>query len=183
MKNLFIILFCIAGLSTIHAQKYFTRDGFVHFYSETPMETIEADNNKLNCVLDLATGNIQLAALVKVFHFDRALMEEHFNENYMESSKYPKASFKGQITNIANIDFEETEKQPVQIQGTLTIHGVQNAISTQGSLWIVDGKIHAVTAFDIAPEDYGIKIPGVVRDKIAKNIHIDIKLVLQPFEK
>jgi polyisoprenoid-binding protein YceI len=101
-------------------------------------------------------------ALIKSFHFDRALMEEHFNENYMESDKFPKSVFKGKISNLKNVDFSKNGTYNVTVEGDLTIHDVTNKISTQGTIEVVSGGINANSKFKIVPEDYKITIPGVV---------------------
>ena len=91
----FYIFFMVVNV--ISGQKYFTKTGHISFYSDTPLEKIEGHNKSSNCVLDVATGKLEVATLVKGFQFEKALMQEHFNENYMESDKFPKAVFKGQI--------------------------------------------------------------------------------------
>jgi len=97
MKRLFLLAFFLNIVFAVNGQKYMTKNGFIGFYSHTPMEDIKADNNQVVGVLDISTGEMVFQALIKSFHFDRALMEEHFNENYMESEKFPKSLFKGKI--------------------------------------------------------------------------------------
>jgi polyisoprenoid-binding protein YceI len=119
-------------------------------------------------------------AVIKSFHFDRTLMEEHFNENYMESDKIPKSTFKGKITNLSSVDFSKNGTYDVTVEGDLTIHDVTNKISTKGTLQIVSGGINADSKFNIVPEDYKISIPGVVRDKINKNLEVTISMKYTP---
>ena len=108
MKNLIIATVLMLGFSQFgFSQKYFTKEGKISFVSKAPLETIEAENNTSTFVMDLATGKIQMAALVKGFHFEKALMEEHFNENYLESDKYPKATFKGEFADGNTIDVNQ----------------------------------------------------------------------------
>ena len=125
-------------------------------------------------LLDISTGEMVFQALIKSFHFDRALMEEHFNENYMESDKIPKSSFKGKITNLSSVDFSKNGTYDVTVEGDLTIHDVTNKISTKGTIEVVSGGINANSKFNIVPEDYKISIPGVVRDKINKNLEVTV---------
>ncbi len=181
MRNIFLlfVIHLFFGLSSVYAQKYYTRDGTVRFFSETPLEAIEASNNKLSCVFDLESGKLQLAVLIKAFHFKRALMEEHFNENYMESDKYPKAGFSGRVLSTDASVLLSGEELELIVEGDLTMHGVTNPVQTKAIFVFRDNKLKATTSFILSPEDYDIKIPGIVRDKIAKNIevHIDLDLV------
>src|ERR1035437_9699574 len=107
MKRLFLLVFFLNIVIALNAQKYMTKNGFIGFYSHTPMEDIKADNNQVVGALDISTGEMVFQALIKSFHFDRALMEEQFNENYMESDKFPKSVFKGKITNLSSVDFSK----------------------------------------------------------------------------
>ena len=176
---LFILL--ITGLAA-NAQKFMTKNGFIGFYSQTPMEEIKADNNQVAGVLDTGTGDIVFQVLIKSFHFERALMEEHFNENYMESDKYPKSTFKGKITNFSTIDFSKNGKYDITVDGDLTIHNVTNKVSIKGTLEVVTGGISANSKFNIVPEDYKIEIPGVVREKINKNLEVTVSMKYTPVE-
>jgi polyisoprenoid-binding protein YceI len=107
-------------------------------------------------------------------------MEEHFNENYMESDKIPKSSFKGKITNLSSVDFLKNGTYDVTVEGDLTIHDVTNKIITKGTLEVVTGGINANSKFKIVPEDYKINIPGVVRDKIDKNLEVTVTMKYTP---
>jgi polyisoprenoid-binding protein YceI len=144
------------------------------------METIKADNNQVVGVMDVATGEMVFQALIKSFHFDRALMEEHFNENYMESDKIPKATFKGKITNLSSVDFTKNGTYEITVEGDLTIHDVTNKISTKGTIEVVSGGLNASSKFKIVPEDYKINIPGVVREKIDKNLEVTVLMKYTP---
>jgi len=160
-----------------------TKNGYIGFFSHTPMEDIKADNNQVAGVLDISTGEMVFQALIKSFHFDRATMEEHFNENYMESDKFPKTSFMGKITNLSSVDFAKNGTYEVNVEGELTIHNITNKISTSGTLEVVPGGINANSKFNIIPEDYKIIIPGVVRDKINKDLEVTVSMKYTPVEK
>jgi polyisoprenoid-binding protein YceI len=157
-----------------------TKNGFIGFFSHTPMEDIKADNNQVASVLDISTGDIVFQVLVKSFHFDRALMEEHFNENYMESDKIPKSTFKGKITNISSVDFKKNGTYDITVEGDLTILDATNKITAKGTLDVVSGGINANSKFNIVPEDYKISIPGVVREKIQKNLEVTVTMKYSP---
>jgi hypothetical protein len=182
MKRLFILLIIINMANTASAQKFMTRTGYIGFYSHTPLEDIKGDNNQVAGILDAKTGEMVFQVLVRSFHFDRALMEEHFNENYLESDKFPKASFKGKIINISTVDFSRNGTYDVTVEGDLTIHDVTRKISEKGKVEVVSGGINANSKFIVTPEDYKINIPGLVREKIAKIIEVTVSMKYTPFE-
>jgi len=179
---LFLLLFVATASTTLWSQKYFTRVGHVTFSSDTPLEKIEAKNDKATCVVDTESGQMAFAVLIKAFAFEKALMQEHFNENYMESSKFPKASFKGNIENWATINFNKDGSYPAQIKGNMTIHGVTKLVETEGVFVVKDGKISASANFSVLTQDYEIDIPSVVRDNIAKEIMVDVAVNLEPLK-
>lgn len=183
MTRIFLIitlLFC--NLLSIAQDKYFTRSGNVQFFSRTTMEDIEAKNNGAICVLDATNGAIEMSMLNTSFEFEKALMEEHFNENYMESNKFPKSLFKGAISGF-NKDQLKQGKHSVELIGDLTIHGVTKKVTVAAILELKGESIMASCAFKVKPEDHGIKIPGTVRDNIAEFMDITISLDLQPLKK
>ena len=131
-------------------------------------------NNEIASALNTATGDIAFAVLVKSFHFERALMEQHFNENYMESDKMPKAIFKGKIIDFSAIDFNKEGVYAVNAEGQMTIHGVTQKISISGNIIIKAGLPQVLAKFNLAPKDYNIKIPGLVADKIASTMTVSV---------
>jgi hypothetical protein len=167
---------------SVNAQKFMTRNGYIGFYSHTALEDIKGDNNQVASVLDISTGEIVFQVLIKSFHFEKALMEEHFNENYMESEKFPKSTFKGKITNLTAVDFSKVGKYDVVVEGDLNIHDITNKVIVKGNLEVVTGGINANSKFNIVPEDYKITIPGVVRDNIAKNLEVTVTMKYTPVE-
>jgi polyisoprenoid-binding protein YceI len=182
MKHLIaLFIFSILFLSGF-SQKYMTKNGYIGFYSHTPIEDIKADNNQVASVLDISTGEMVFQTLIKSFRFEKALMEEHFNENYMESEKYPKATFKGKITNLSAVNFSKNGVYDAVVGGDLTIHNVTNKISTKGTIEIVTGGINATSKFSIVPEDYKISIPGIVRDKINRSLEVIVIMKYTPLE-
>ena len=173
----------LMGAANVNAQKYFTREAKVSFFSDTPLEKIEALNNAATSVIDAESGRLEFAILIKAFQFEKALMQEHFNENYMESSQYPKSTFKGQLVDASAVDFGKDGTYPVKVAGTLTIHGVAKEIEADGQIDIKNGVPSATSSFEVAVADYGIKIPAVVRDNIAKTVRIDMSADYQPLNK
>ena len=180
MKRLLLFVFFLNIVLAVNAQKFMTKNGFISFYSHTPMEDIKGDNNQVVGILDISTGEMVFQALIKSFHFDRALMEEHFNENYMESDKIPKSIFKGKITDLKSVDFTKNGTYNVTVDGDLTIHDVTNKISAKGTIEVVTGGINASSKFNIVPEDYKIIIPGVVKDKFDKSLLLTVTMKYTP---
>ncbi|MBK9580854.1 MAG: YceI family protein [Saprospiraceae bacterium] len=170
------------GVQVMSAQKYFTKTGHISFYSDTPLEKIEGHNKSSNCVLDVATGKLEVATLVKGFQFEKALMQEHFNENYMESDKFPKAVFKGQIDNYSKLDISKNGKVTVKVSGDLTMHGVTKKVTTDAMVSINNGKIIADANFNVLLADFNIKIPALVKDQIAKSLKIKVACTLEPLK-
>ena len=171
-----MIVIALTGFSTVQAQRYMTRTGHIWFVSETPLETIEAHNQQATSIVDVAKGDIVFQALMKGFQFEKALMQEHFNEKYVESDKYPKAVFKGKVTNIEEIDFGKDGEYPAKVEGALTIHGVTKEIEAEGKFVVEKGEVSAIATFPLTVADYEIKIPSVVRDNIAKEVEISVEM-------
>lgn len=178
MKFLFVSLLALASLHGA-AQQFMTRAGQVHFFSETTMENIEAENAQMSGLLDAASGGFAFQVQMRAFHFEKALMEEHFNENYVESETYPKATFQGAIENW-DAGWNDGEPHDVVAQGTFDFHGVKQERSIEGTLtwngdaWLVEAR------FPVALEDHRIEVPAVVKDNIAPVIDVDVRATLDP---
>lgn len=162
---------------------YFTRNSEIQFFSSTPMENIEAICNSATSVVDFQKAKIEFSATLKSFVFEKALMQEHFNENYVESDKYPKAVFKGDLIGSDKISWSETGKHKLQVEGDLSLHGVTRKIKAEIEFTIHKDGINAVSKFNVKPEDYAISIPDLVRDKIAKTIEVNVKANYKPFKR
>ena len=172
-----ITLFAITLFSAYlncSAQLYFTKNGRIAFFSSTPMEDIKADNNQVISIINTTTGELQFSVLNNAFHFKKALMEEHFNADYMESSKYPKSTFKGTISNLDKINLNTDGNYPVTVSGNLGIHGVIKQVSANGTITIKAGKVSAACVFKVKVKDYNINIPAVVKNNIAEHIEITV---------
>lgn len=184
MKKI-VLLITIGFLvtSTISAQdKYFTKTGKINFSSKASLENIEALNKSVTAVLDTKSGNLQFAVLMKGFEFEKALMQEHFNENYMESHKYPKAEFKGSVVNNAEINYTKDGTYKAKVKGQLTIHGETKTVETEGQIQVKGGKVLADAVFGVALADYKIEIPNVVKNNIAKTVNIEVDCTLDPLK-
>jgi polyisoprenoid-binding protein YceI len=181
MKTLLLIAaISIASINTINAQTLFTKNGKISFFSKTSMENIDAVNNQVVSVLDSKTGTMQFSVQVTGFLFKKALMQEHFNGDYMESGKYPKATFKGTIADISKVNFSKDGTYAVSVSGNMVLHGVTNKITVPGTVSIVGGKVNATATFNILLSDYKIDIPKMVQNNISKSIEIKVDCNYQP---
>jgi polyisoprenoid-binding protein YceI len=179
MRKLVMTIAMIATLAvSASAQKYMTRTGKISFFSSTPLENIEAFNNDVSSVIDSKTGDVVFIVPIKSFKFEKALMQEHFNENYMESNKFPKAEFKGKINNLSDVNFAKDGNYPVKVAGKLTIHGVTKDVSLPGTVTVKGNTAVTNSKFSVRPADYGIHIPALVEGKIAKQIEITVNSIL-----
>lgn len=179
--NLLIIVLLFA--SSVSAQRYITKNGYIRFFSTTPVEDIKAHNRQVQAALDSETGDFVFKVLMKSFGFKKALMQEHFNEKYVESHKYPNSTFKGKITNVDEINFSKDGEYPAKVEGKLTIHGVTQTISEEGTLKVEGDKVNAFAEFMVAVADYDIKIPAPVRENIAEEVKVTVDCNLKKFKK
>lgn len=173
-KNILYLIIGIFMSFQGFAQKQIDKSGHIHIFSETSLFTIEADNYKVASILDISTGDIVVTTLVRSFKFHEALVEEHFNENYMESTKFPKASFKGKIVNNASVSYTKDGTYNVDIEGDLTIHGETRHVKEKAVITVKNGKISANTTIHISLANYKIKVEESYKDRI----NDDIKLVI-----
>jgi len=167
------LLLCVA-LSAFN-QIYITRNGNVSFYSHTPVEDIKAQNNEAASVLNASTGDIEFKIAIKSFHFPKESMEEHFNnDDYMGSEKFPKADFKGKISNISSVNFSKDGTYKVLVNGNLTIKDVTKPVSSQGTITVKNGVVTAAASFNIQRKDYNVIGESFVQKKIAEEIQINV---------
>lgn len=183
MKNLKkLLLFCLlVFVSLTNAQqKFFTKKGKINFYSKAPLEDITANNEKVLSIIDISTGEMAIQIVMKDFQFKKALMQEHFNENYVESDKYPNATFKGKI-----VDFDTVNENKTQftVKGTLTIHGVSKETEIIANFKRTNENIEVDGDFIVALKDFKIKIPKIVFMNIAENIKVTFNFNHQPYNK
>ncbi len=157
-KRLLLLFITVIGITSAKAQDiWITRNGNVVFHAGTSLEDIDGTNSEVASLFNIKTGDLAFQVPIKSFHFKRALMEDHFNENYMES----------------NITKDGT--YPVTVEGDLMIHGFTKKVNVPGTITITGGKINAAANFKVLISDYNIPIPGVVSEKIAKEAVIELK--------
>jgi hypothetical protein len=183
LKTLLFTVSALIFFNGLQAQdKFYTKTGKIEFSSKAPMEDIEAKNKTLAGLLDTKTGMLQFSVLMKGFEFPKALMQEHFNENYVESDKYPRGDFKGTITNNKDINYSVDGTYPAEVTGKLTLHGVTRDLKTKGSVKVENGKIETNATFNVLLSDYQIKIPSVVKEKLSNNIKVVVECKMDPLK-
>ena len=178
MKTFVSLLLLLTFFTKSNAQTYITRNGYIGFFSKTPLEDIKAENRQVYAVIDGAKKNIAFTLLVKGFLFPKELMQEHFNENYIESDKYPKANFIGNYT--GDVNWSKDGSYPVQVQGQLTLHGATQTINVPATLEVQGNKVTGKSTFKLTPGDFNIQIPALVREKIAKQIDVHVLVDCNP---
>jgi hypothetical protein len=155
--------------------KYFTKTGKIFFDAGTGIEDISATNKSTTSVIDIKTGQLAFETLIKGFEFKNQLMQDHFNENYMESEKLPKSIFKGNIENINKVNFKKDGSYSATIKGKLELHGVTKDVTTKATIKVTKGEISAICSFDVNLEDYKINIPSIAKEKLSSTAKIKVE--------
>ena len=177
--NLKLIIYISILYSSVFSKDLFmTRSGNIDFFSSTPIEDIKAINNQVSCVLNKDNGQFAFQVPIKAFTFKNALMQEHFNESYLESDIYPKSIFKGWIIGWDDIQLSQ-DSLNILIEGDLTIHGVKNQVRQSGRVWVSSGVIYGESTFSVRLVDYQVKVPKIVRENIAEVIKVNVKVKLK----
>ena len=182
-KTAFLLLMMLSGTFCTQAQRYVTKNGFIKFYSDAPLEKIEAINRQVNAAIDILTGDFVFKVLMKSFVFPKALMQEHFNENYVESDKFPEAKFVGKVTNMKDINFTKDGIYPAYVEGKLTIHGETKDIQAKGTFEVKQDKLLGNSKFNLVVADYKIKIPNTVMNNIGKTVEVTVEITMDKFNK
>lgn len=183
MKKMFVVLLAFISLTAVQAQgRYYTKTGRVTFFSSAPLEDIEASTKTAAAILDAGTGTLQFSVLMKSFEFKKALMQEHFNEDYLESDQFPNGEFKGAIVNNAAINYSKPGTYPAEVRGKLTIHGITKDVATKGTVTVSADGLKTASVFNISLSDYKIKRPSLVKDKLSNNIQITVDCKLDPLK-
>ncbi len=177
MKQIIFAMLVMTSIQ-VNAQRFMTKTGSIDFNATTPLEKIEGINKSTACLLDIKTGSLDVIVQIKSFVFGQQLMQEHFNENYMESDKFPRSTFKGSITNLAAINFTKDGEYNAEVAGKLTIHGVTKDVKSVGKIIIKSGKPMLKSNFSAVLAEYNIAIPGAVKDKISKDVKINVNCSL-----
>lgn len=178
MKNFAIIIAFLLLGNLVSAQKYSSKNGKVTFEASVPLfEDVFAQDDNNIVVLNADTGEMASVSGVKNFHFKVKLMEEHFNESYAETTKYPKATYKGKILNFDKSKLT-ANPQKYTVQGTLNFHGVDKVVSSAATVYLKDGKIYMQGTFVARPADFKVTIPKMVMKKVAENVNVEYHYIL-----
>lgn len=181
MRKIIFSLSVLAFAAMANAQIYLAKDCEITFFSASPMENIEAVNKAAKPILSAATGDIQVKINIRGFQFEKPLMQEHFNENYLESDKYPDAVYKGKINE--KVDYTKDGVTKVTVTGKLNMHGVEKDKNMEGTVTVKGQQVLIESKFMIHIADHNIKIPSVVVKNIAEDVEVKVKATLEPYKK
>lgn len=181
MKPILTLLAVFALSTTVNAQIYMANNCTISFFSASPLENIEAENKAAKPIINTATGDIQIKIAMNAFVFEKPLMQEHFNENYVETEKYPYTIFKGKINEP--IDWTKDGEHKVTVTGTLSMHGVDKERTLEGTVSVKGTEISIATKFNIHIADHNIKVPSLYIQNIAEDVEVKLNATLEPFKK
>ncbi|MCK6617884.1 MAG: YceI family protein [Cyclobacteriaceae bacterium] len=176
-RSLLVIAACMGFSGAGHAQKYSVSEGVITFFSAATLEDIKADNRKVASVLNTATGEIAFSIPINQFQFEKKLMQEHFNEKYLESEKYPKSTFAGIVEGFT---MSKSGAQQATAKGKLTIHGVTRDVEIPGTIEVQSGVLKLQSKFIVKLEDYNVKIPKLMWQNIAEQVEVTVDLIYKP---
>ncbi|MEN7550937.1 YceI family protein [Rapidithrix thailandica] len=170
---LVLVVSCMHSFAqSMEKQTMIDRNGTTSFFSVAPLENIVAVNNQVLAAINLQKGTVAVSMLMRGFRFKKTLMEEHFNENYVESDKYPKATFQGTIKDFTLLPFDQNGSFEAVVEGEVSLHGVTQPLSTEVQFTLTDKFVQASTTFELVVADFEIKIPQLVVNNIAKKVEV-----------
>lgn len=181
MKKIITAFLFTFGTIGVQAQIFQSKNATIDFFSSTPMEDIKALNKNVQSIFNSATGDIVFKVPNSGFKFDKALMEEHFHENYMETAKYPNSEFKGKIQE--KIDFTKDGVYDATVVGKLNIHGVEKERTIKGKITVKGAEISVDSKFEVALKDHKIEVPKLVAQNIAENMAVTVNANYAPYQK
>lgn len=187
MKNLmfiFAIIICLIKVSNAQTDRFATLNGNIQFYSKTPLEDIKAENKQVQAMLNTTSYDIVFKVVMKNFRFAKAAMQEHFNgKQFLDTEKFPNASFEGKIVNTNQVDFSKPGKYNAEVEGKLTIRGVTKSIKEKGIIEVESNQIKLASTFYIQLSDYEVKIPSNYVNNISNSLQITLDAILTPFTR
>ena len=172
IRTLLVQLSLCLIVNTAHTQVFMDRSGFAAFYASTPLENIEAQNKQLYAIVDAGKMELAFAVLLKGFLFKKQLMQTHFNENYVESDQYPKATFSGKFSG----DINSSSVNNVLVKGQFTLHGITKMLELPATLQLKNNVLTGTAKFKVKPGDYKIEIPSLVKNKIASEVEVMVNI-------
>ncbi|PCH66761.1 MAG: hypothetical protein COC01_07305 [Bacteroidetes bacterium] len=168
--TLTLIVILATAFYSVGQDVYLTKTAKAKFYSEAPLENIEAISEKMTSIVNTTTKAVVCKVAIKSFVFEKPLMQEHFNEKYMESEKHPYGQLKGTI--VEDVDLSKDGTYEVTWKGDLTLHGVTQPREIKGTITVKDGKITIHAVFNVKIEDHKIEVPSIVIDNIAEVVEV-----------
>jgi hypothetical protein len=181
MKSVFLSIVGIVLSTSLYAQIFMAKNCEITFFSSSPIEDIQAINKATKPILNTSTGDIQVKIAMTAFVFEKPLMQEHFNENYAESEKFPYAVFKGKINEV--IDYTKDGEYKATVTGKLNLHGIEKDATIDGTLTVKGQEIIITAKFNIHIADYGIKVPNLYVKNIAEDVEVKLNATLEPYKK
>jgi hypothetical protein len=181
MKKILVSFLALAFSSVMTAQIYIAKTCEISFFSSSPLEDIEAVNKAAKPIINTSNNEVAIKIVISAFQFEKPLMQEHFNENYMESEKFPNAMFKGKINET--VDWTKDGEYKVTVTGKLTIHGVEKDRTIDGIVKIKGQEINISSKFKIHIADHGIKVPSLYVQNIAEDVDVKLNATLEPYKK
>ena len=181
MKNLLILIALMMYLPVKgqDAGIFICNDGKIDFTSDAPLELIKASSDKLAGALNISDRSFSFRIASNSFQgFNSPLQRTHFNEDYMESNRYPNSTFKGKI--IEELDLNKPGNYTIRAKGILTIHGVDYNRIIRCNLNVTNKQIEVNSSFTVFLDDHNISIPSIVNQKIAEEISVEVSLILKP---
>ncbi|MFK5878917.1 MAG: YceI family protein [Flavobacteriaceae bacterium] len=183
MKKLMVLSLIVSVFSLVAFKpiegKLVSKDTHVSFFSHTAVEDITANNYKVTSTIETSTGAIVFSVPMQSFEFDKSLMQEHFNgKNFLNTKKFPKAKFIGNIDNLSVINFNEDGEYAAMISGELEIKGAKKAINEKATITVIGGKVTLTTTMNLTLADFGVTFKkGKPSKNIAKDIEITVKAI------
>jgi polyisoprenoid-binding protein YceI len=181
MKKIVLSAFAAVITTALSAQIYLAKTCEISFFSASPLENIEAINKAAKPMINTATGDVQIKINISAFVFEKPLMQEHFNENYMESEKFPTAMFYGKINEP--VDWKKDGETKVTVTGKLTIHGVEKERTLDGLVSVKGDQVTISSKFMVHIADHGVKVPSLYVQNIAEDVQVKINATLEPYKK
>ena len=172
-----LIIVYLLFSTQVLAQQFYTNKGKISFFSEAPLEDISAVNENVSAIIDSQTGGFAFRVKIVEFTFPNSLMQEHFNESYLESEKYPLSTFTGIIDNFSNLDL--STKQNLVVNGSLAMHGISKDAQMKATAQMINENLYITSTFDVALDDFDIDIPKIMMYKIAEVIQVVVDMKLQ----
>ena len=180
-RALYSFLIIVLSAYYVAGQVFIAKSIAVRFFSEATIENIDATNMRVSSLLDTSTKQLVFQIPITAFEFDKDLMKEHFNENYLESEKFPKGSFDGKINE--DIDFGKAGVYKASVTVILKIHGVDRERTINGEITIVDGVISLSGKFIVVLQDHNVKIPKILISNVAEEVEVTIQATYRPYKK